>query len=313
MAISNIKLFDENKANMLTDSEYSTNTQRLNGVQSGVASSKLNNKQAYQVSLVAYAIGQLMAANGKDANDADAVSTFVANMDATLVQKVKDIASSDEVKAGVNNSHFMTPYTTKVAIEELLANPVTFGSTVTLDQDPTENFQAATKQYVDKFAIKKEFFCNICTDLSITYGDWTGAGSVPNSTSFNINNYSNVVGLVVESDIISQYNSSLNVTLALGTDSSSAIHLFDFWANDVNNIITKIKQIFLIYPKNYSSNTSSKYTQVYFLSKSSNSSMVSINFYENYARFDNNSLITYRSGTGVISVTSNAYLLTLNL
>ncbi len=120
MATSNIKLFDENKANMLTDSEYNSNTQRQNGVQSGVASSKLNNKNAYQVSLVAYAIGQLMVQNGKDANDADAVSTFVANMDATLVQKVKDIASSDEAKAGVNTSHFMTPYTTKAAIEEFI-------------------------------------------------------------------------------------------------------------------------------------------------------------------------------------------------
>ncbi len=118
MASNNIKLFDENKTNMLSDSEYSTNTQRVNGVQSGIASSKLNNKAMYQVSLVAYAIGQLMAANGKDANDADAVSTFVANMDATMVQKVKDIASSEEAKAGINTSHYMTPYTTKVAIEE---------------------------------------------------------------------------------------------------------------------------------------------------------------------------------------------------
>ena len=117
MATSNLKLFDENKANLLTDTEYSTNTQRLNGVQSGVASSKLNNKAMYQVSLVAYAIGQLMAANGKDANDANAVSTFVANMDDTLLQKVKDIASSEEAIAGVNNSHFMTPYTTKAAID----------------------------------------------------------------------------------------------------------------------------------------------------------------------------------------------------
>ncbi len=142
MATSNIKLFDENKANLLTDTEYGTNTQRLNGVQSGVASSKLNNKAMYQVSLVAYAIGQLMAANGKDANDANAVSTFVANMDATLVQKVKDIASSAEAIAGVNNSHFMTPYTTKAAI-------VNFYNTTIKEE--IEDLQAAvpwTKEYV---------------------------------------------------------------------------------------------------------------------------------------------------------------------
>ena len=142
MATSNIKLFDENKANLLTDTEYNTNTQRLNGVQSGVASSKLNNKAMYQVSLVAYAIGQLMAANGKDANDANAVSTFVANMDATLVQKVKDIASSAEAIAGVNNSHFMTPYTTKAAIENF------YNTTI---KEEIEELQAAvpwTKVYI---------------------------------------------------------------------------------------------------------------------------------------------------------------------
>ncbi len=207
----------------------------------------------------------------------------------------------------------MAPYTVKVAIEELLVNPVTFGNTVTLNQDPTENLQAATKQYVDKYAIKKELFCNICTDLSITYSNWTEAGSAPNSTPFNINNYSNVVGLVIESDITSSHNKSLNATLAFGADSSDAVHLFDFWADDADNVTTKIKQIFLIYPKNYSSNTSSKYTQVYFLSKASNSSMVSIRFYENYAQFNYNRLVTYRSGNGNILVTSNAYLLTLDL
>lgn len=35
MAGTNFKLFDENKANMLSDQEYNTNAQRLNGVQRG--------------------------------------------------------------------------------------------------------------------------------------------------------------------------------------------------------------------------------------------------------------------------------------
>lgn len=314
MAISNIKLFDENKVNMLTDSEYSSNTQRQNGVQSGVASSKLNNKTMYQLALVAYAIGQLMVQNGKDANDADAVSTFVANMDATLVQKVKDIASSDEAKAGVNTSHFMTPYTVKVAIEELLANPITFGNTVTLNQDPMENLQAATKQYVDKLSIKKDLFCNISTDLSITYGDWAEAGSAPNSTTFNINNCQNVVALLIESEIFSSSNRSLNARFGLGTSSSDIIDFFEFWGDNKSGITVKIKQVFPIYPRTYSYNTSSdNYIQIYFSSKASNSSMVSIRFYENYAKFNDERLVTYRSGSGDVSVTSNAYLLTLDL
>ena len=36
MAETNFKLFDENKVNMLSDQEYNTNTQRINGVQGGI-------------------------------------------------------------------------------------------------------------------------------------------------------------------------------------------------------------------------------------------------------------------------------------
>ena len=116
MAVNNIKIFDQNKANMLTDEAYSSNVQRINGVQQGIASSQLQNKTLYQVSLVAYAIGQMMQANGLDANDADAVSTFANNMSQTIMQKVLDKANSDEAIAGTNNTKFITPSTLKVAV-----------------------------------------------------------------------------------------------------------------------------------------------------------------------------------------------------
>lgn len=116
MAVNNIKIFDQNKANMLTDEAYSSNVQRINGVQQGIASSQLQNKTLYQVSLVAYAIGQMMQANGLDANDADAVSTFANNMSQTIMQKVLDKANSDEAIAGTDNTKFITPATLKASI-----------------------------------------------------------------------------------------------------------------------------------------------------------------------------------------------------
>ena len=100
MASSNIKLFDENKGNMLNDTEFNISTQRLNGLQTGVASSQLQNKAMYQASLMAYAIAQLMLANGKNANDTDAVSTFVNNLLASIVQKVADKATKQDVTDG---------------------------------------------------------------------------------------------------------------------------------------------------------------------------------------------------------------------
>lgn len=128
MASTNIKLFDENKSNMMTDTEYGTNTQRANGVQTGVASSELQNKFQYQVSLVAYAIAQLMMANGLNAVDTDAVSTFVGNLSNSIVQKVLDKASSADMIAGTNNAKWVTPLLVSKAPKGIDAN-VTLSST----------------------------------------------------------------------------------------------------------------------------------------------------------------------------------------
>lgn len=128
MASTNIKLFDENKSNMMTDTEYGTNTQRANGVQTGVASSELQNKFQYQMSLVAYAVAQLMMANGLNAVDTDTVSTFVGNLSNSIVQKVLDKASSADMIAGTNNAKWVTPSLVSKAPKGIDVN-VTLGST----------------------------------------------------------------------------------------------------------------------------------------------------------------------------------------
>ena len=187
MASSNIKLFDENKGNMLSDSEFNSSTQRMNGLQAGVASSKLQNKAMYQASLVAYAIAQVMMQNGKNANDTDAVSAFVANLSGAMLQKVYDLATTSEAqagtatgkwmspalvkavfdyrkattaeaKAGTNDTKWMSPALVKAAIDKILSDKNFLqksGGTMTgnlvLNANPTANLGAATKQYVDSF------------------------------------------------------------------------------------------------------------------------------------------------------------------
>lgn len=121
MASTNFKLFDENKTNMMSDTEYNINVQRLNGVQAGIASSQLQNKTLYQTSLVAYSLAQIMMQNGYDANDSAAVSAFVGNMSNSLLQKVLDKATTAEAQNGVNNTKWMTPALTKAAIDILAA------------------------------------------------------------------------------------------------------------------------------------------------------------------------------------------------
>ena len=173
MASSNIKLFDENKGNMLSDSEFNTSNQRMNGLQTGVASSQLQNKAMYQASLVAYAIAQIMMQNGLNANDTDAVSAFVANLSGTMLQKVYDLATTEEAKAGVATGKWMSPALVKAAIGKTLTDKNYLpksGGTMTgnliLNANPTANLGAATKQYVDsKVEVSKN---NIKAELNGT-------------------------------------------------------------------------------------------------------------------------------------------------
>ena len=153
MPTNNFKLFDEKKANMMTDEEYAINQQRLNGVQSGVASSQLQNKTLYQTALMCYALAQLMAANGYDANDADAVSTFVNNMSASMVQKVVDKAKASDIVSKtvgkwIDSAQFGA-LKDSVDKDFLKLSGGTMLGNLILNADPTQNLQAATKQYVD--------------------------------------------------------------------------------------------------------------------------------------------------------------------
>lgn len=167
MPTNNFKLFDEKKANMMTDEEYAINQQRLNGVQSGVASSQLQNKTLYQTALMCYALAQLMAANGYDANDANAVSTFVNNLSLSMVQKVVDKASAADLDAKTVG---------KWVDANQLGNYLKLsGGSLTgdliLNGDPIDSFQAATKQYVDKmsgFDVKEFSFSFTASNQSLT-------------------------------------------------------------------------------------------------------------------------------------------------
>ena len=120
MASSNILLFDSNKQNMLSDVDYNASTYRANGVQSGIASSSLQNKFQYQVGLVCYAIAQMMVNNGLNALDSDSVTTFVNNLSSSVLQKVVDKATTAQAQAGTDTSKWMTPALTKAAIEAIL-------------------------------------------------------------------------------------------------------------------------------------------------------------------------------------------------
>ena len=168
MPTNNFKLFDEKKANMMTDEEYAINQQRLNGVQSGVASSQLQNKTLYQTALMCYALAQLMAANGYDANDANAVSAFVNNLSASVLQKVVDKASANDVTNKVAGKWVDAKQLGEVAYDldnnYLKLSGGTMTGNLILNRAPSYPLQAATKYYVDS------------NDVLVSVGTYIGAG-----------------------------------------------------------------------------------------------------------------------------------------
>ena len=154
MASTNFKLFDENKTNMMSDTEYNINTQRLNGVQAGIASSQLQNKTLHQTSLVAYSLAQIMMQNGYDANDSAAVSAFVGNMSNSLLQKVLDKATSAEAQAGTVTNKWISPATMKAAALLLSGGTMSGildmgGNRITNLGTPTADSDAITKEYAN--------------------------------------------------------------------------------------------------------------------------------------------------------------------
>ena len=260
MASSNIKLFDENKGNMLSDSEFSISNQRLNGLQTGVASSLLQNKAMYQAALVAYAIAQVMMQNGLNANDTDAVSTFVANLSGTMLQKVYDIATTEEAQAGVATGKWMSPALVKASINKTLSDKNFLqksGGTMTgnliLNANPTANLGAATKQYVDTNVNNvKTALTPVFGDLSkngwFKFGDFTrldSYGYICNgSHSFLYNNISKVseLAIVLKSVVLasSENNAHLFVEDIGSSRSMSIVSLANTGTTATINRIFKI-------------------------------------------------------------------------
>lgn len=224
MATSNIKLFDENKVNMMPDEAYQVETQRTNGVQSGIASSQLQNKTLYQVSLVSYAIAQIMNQNGLNANDSDAVSTFVNNLSSTMLQKVYDIATTAEAQAGVATGKWMSPALVKAGIDALAAkaqNILSNGMKTVYGLGPNavpdDVFRVLSRF---QSGLGNEYMWDKCTpnfaytEKPITTGNqnslvFTGSGS---SATFRISNtlQDALIGVYTEQTITPANRTSLN-------------------------------------------------------------------------------------------------------
>lgn len=97
MASTNFKIFAESVdvSDIETDSEYATDTQRMNGVVPGVAIPKMHNKLYKQATIMVAAIAQVIVQAGFDALDSD-YSALVANLRKTFAGSVNGIKPDEE-------------------------------------------------------------------------------------------------------------------------------------------------------------------------------------------------------------------------
>ena len=84
--INEFLIFDENNNNSMTNEAYSTDGQRLNGVESGIARSSLYNKSIRQATIIGNAIGQIISENGYNAKE-----------DSTIKENVEKLLKGDGI------------------------------------------------------------------------------------------------------------------------------------------------------------------------------------------------------------------------
>lgn len=111
MANNKFLIFDEDNTNLLTDEQYSSDAQRISGVMPGKARSILHNKLFRQVSIMASAIGQVVANSGIDASD----SNFT-NLVTAIQSAFKEAVRISYDKTIVNK---LTATNVQAAIDEL--------------------------------------------------------------------------------------------------------------------------------------------------------------------------------------------------
>lgn len=106
---TNYKVFDENKTNIMSDADYAANSQRQSGVQSGIASSELQNKFQFQTSLMLTALATLFDQNGISLLDTDTLANFTTKLGNVILQKVNDKATDNEAVLGSNINKWLSP------------------------------------------------------------------------------------------------------------------------------------------------------------------------------------------------------------
>lgn len=124
---TNFLQFDTAATNILNDADYNANTQRINGVQTGLAQSALHNKLFYQASTMVSAIGTVLSNAGytvADNNIANLIITINKAMMGGITQFVAKSTAGSALALADKGSYFVctSTFTMSFAAAATLGN-----------------------------------------------------------------------------------------------------------------------------------------------------------------------------------------------
>ena len=100
MANTNFLQFDVNQQNMLNDTEYNSDAQRVSGVSGGIARSQLYNKTLFQSSTMVKALADLMVDGGQNVMDNNLIALKQTIKNSFITAWANNIFSGDNTFSG---------------------------------------------------------------------------------------------------------------------------------------------------------------------------------------------------------------------
>lgn len=222
MASTNFLVFDEGKQNMMSDGDYSANTQRARGVTPGIAYPNLHNKLYYQVSVMAKAIADFMVAQGANASDEDVeqltadISTAFTNF---VDNKTKDVylpLSGGTMKGNINANGY------NITATKFIGNLQGKADSADLATKATQDSQGQT---INTTYVKGITGSN--ATLTVTKGNGTTStvtiNNVGNSTKATQDSQGQVINTTYIKSITAS-NATLTLTKGNGTTSTVTVN-----------------------------------------------------------------------------------------
>lgn len=130
MATNGFYVFDANSGNIMSVSDYSGSSVRLNGVTTGIADSQLHNRIYRQSSIMAAAIGQVLADNGVNADDGNlnVLVTAIKSVFATKISGAINVQSGGTGNTSFTSNAVLTGNGTSAIVAKATANGAAYAT-----------------------------------------------------------------------------------------------------------------------------------------------------------------------------------------